>query len=139
MSGHVRRLAGIAVLLIVVVLAVGCGSSGSSSGSTTAGSSSAGGKRLKFIMVDDAPSSEPFVSVVLNGLQAAGKAFGVDVEFRATPDSNPSDPGEQKRLLENAIAAKPDGIITDDAYPNVFDPIIKQATDAGIPVVIMNK
>ena len=41
-------------------------------------------------------------------------------------------------MLENAIAAKPDGLVIADTYPDVLNETIKAAVDSGIPVVLSN-
>lgn len=127
----------IAALAAMVV--AGCG--GSTTGSTsTGGGSGAGkdtaGKRLRIIQVAAAPASEPFSSVAASGLAQAGKDFNLDTLWRGPEQPNPSDPTEEGRLIENAIASHPDGLVIADVYPNQFNPLIKQATDKGIPVIL---
>jgi len=91
-----------------------------------------------FIMVTHSPESDTYWAGVSKGLQQAGKDLNVKVQFRGT-DSNLNDPNQQRRNLEAAIAAKPDGIIVTDPTPASLNASIKKASDAGIPLVLVNQ
>ena len=78
---------------------------------------------------------DPFYNVIKNGARQAKEDLGVDVEYKETSQY---DFQEQKRLIEAAIARKPDGLVVSDESPDVLDPVIADAVDAGIPVVIAN-
>lgn len=91
-----------------------------------------------FIMVTHSPASDTYWVSVIKGLEQAGKDLGVTVEYRGTED-NLNDPNQQRRNLEAAIAAKPDGIIVSDPTPVSLNPTIKKASDAGIPVILVNQ
>ncbi len=93
---------------------------------------------LRFIMVTHSPESDTYWISVANGLQQAGKDLGVSVQYRGT-DKNLNDPNQQRRNLEAAIAAKPDGLIVSDPTPASLNETIKKATDAGIPVILVNQ
>jgi simple sugar transport system substrate-binding protein len=133
-----RAFAALAIALLAAA-AVGCGSSGSGSSpagkrSTTASS----GKQLKFFFISHAPAADPFSQIELNGVDEARQQFGVDVTFRG-PTRQTFDAADEARLIRQAVAAKPDGIITSDPSPDSINPAIKAAVDAGIPVVIFNQ
>ena len=91
-----------------------------------------------FIMVTHSPASDTYWVSVIKGLEQAGKDLGVNVQYRGI-ENNLNDPNQERRNLEAAIAAKPDGIIVSDPTPTSLDPTIKKASDAGIPVVIVNQ
>jgi simple sugar transport system substrate-binding protein len=91
-----------------------------------------------FIMVTHSPESDTYWVSVSKGLQQAGKDLGVNVQYRGT-ENNLNDPNQQRRNLEAAIAAKPDGIIVSDPTPASLNATIKKASDAGIPVVLVNQ
>jgi simple sugar transport system substrate-binding protein len=75
---------------------------------------------------------------VSKGLQQAGRDLGVNVKYRGA-DNNLNDSNQQRRNLEAAIAANPDGIIVSDPTPTSLNTTIKKASDAGIPVILVNQ
>ena len=89
--------------------------------------------RIEFAMVGI--PGDPFYNVIKNGARQAERDLGVDVEYKETSQY---DFQEQKRLIEAAIARKPDGLVVSNESPDVLDPVIADAVDAGIPVVIAN-
>lgn len=91
-----------------------------------------------FIMVTHSPASDTYWVSVVKGLEQAGKDLGVKVQYRGI-ENNLNDPNQQRRNLEAAIAAKPDGIIVSDPTPASLNATIKKASDAGIPVIIVNQ
>jgi simple sugar transport system substrate-binding protein len=91
-----------------------------------------------FIMVTHSPASDTYWVSVIRGLQQAGKDLGVKVEYRGT-ENNLNDPNQQRRNLEAAIAANPDGIIVSDPTPASLNATIKKASDAGIPLIVVNQ
>jgi simple sugar transport system substrate-binding protein len=93
---------------------------------------------LRFIMVTHSPESDTYWISVSKGLEQAGKDLGVSVQYRGT-DKNLNDPNQQRRNLEAAIASKPDGLIVSDPTPASLNETIKKATDAGIPVILVNQ
>jgi len=130
-----RRIARLAILPVAVLLAaVGLAACGSSDDSTAA-SSDAATSSLHFIYVDSNPSAEPIGAIINSGLSAASKELGVEVEKRSTKSAEFS-PSELKRLIESAIAQKPDGLIISDPEPPALNETIKSATSQGIPVVL---
>ncbi len=93
---------------------------------------------LRFTLVTHSPESDTYWVSVSRGLQQAGKDLGVSVQYRGT-DKNLNDPNQQRRNLEAAIASKPDGLIISDPTPASLNETIKKASDAGIPVILVNQ
>jgi simple sugar transport system substrate-binding protein len=91
-----------------------------------------------FIMITHSPESDTYWVAVSKGLRQAGNDLGVKVQYRGA-DNNLNDPNQQRRNLEAAIAAKPDGIIVTDPTPASLNATIKKASDAGIPVILVNQ
>ncbi|ESY90277.1 MULTISPECIES: substrate-binding domain-containing protein [Mesorhizobium] len=91
-----------------------------------------------FIMVTHSPASDTYWASVIKGLEQAGVDLGVKVQYRGI-ENNLNDPNQQRRNLEAAIAAKPDGVIVSDPTPASLNATIKKAADAGIPVIIVNQ
>jgi simple sugar transport system substrate-binding protein len=135
--GIARRAVLVVALLGAIAGLVACGDSGGDSGSTSSSGASSGsaGERLRFIYVSSNPSSAPIGAIINNAFEDAGEQLDVDVEYR-TPARLTFSPTEVKRLLENAIAAKPDGLVVSDYQPDALNATIKSATDQGIPVVL---
>jgi simple sugar transport system substrate-binding protein len=134
MRRSIARVVGALLVLSLTVAIAACGSESPGGEGTSAGDGAAG-KRLKVISVATNPKSNPIGAIIANGQEQAGKDLNVDVEYRSTPATTTS-PNDVKRLLENAIAAKPDGIIMTDTVPDALNPTIRAAVDAGIPVVL---
>jgi len=123
---------GVVLAAMVAIALASCG--GGAAKGTTA---EATGPKLKFLMITHSPSTEPFWLPIDKGLQTAAKELGVTAEYRGV-QQNLQDPNEERKLILNAIAAKPDGLIISNPYPDSLEPAIKQAVDAGIPVVLIN-
>jgi simple sugar transport system substrate-binding protein len=90
------------------------------------------------VMVTHSPESDTYWVSVSRGLQRAGADLGVKVQYRGT-DNNLNDPNQQRRNLEAAIASRPDGIIVSDPTPASLNATIRKASDAGIPVILVNQ
>lgn len=97
-----------------------------------------GQKPLKLMMISHAPAADIYFVDVIKGLEQAGKDLGVEVQYRGT-DANLNDPNQQRRNIEAAIAAGPDGLIISDPTPTSLNEVIAKATGAGIPVVLFNQ
>jgi simple sugar transport system substrate-binding protein len=124
----------VALLAVASGVLAGCG--GSSSGTATADSGSTSSeKSLHFIYVTNNPSTEPNGAIIYNGMVAAAEELGVDAQYRATKTLE-TNPTETKRMLESAIAEKPDGLIISNIEPKALNATIKSATEQGIPTVI---
>ena len=61
--------------------------------------------------------------------------MGVEVEYRTPP---PGDLADMARIIEQAAASGPSGIITTLADPNILAGPIRAAVDSGVDVIIMN-
>jgi simple sugar transport system substrate-binding protein len=118
-------------LICAGLLAVGCGDDEDEEPS--GGGSERASIQIEFAMVGI--PGDPFYNVIKNGARQAGEDLGVDVSYKETTQY---DFQEQKRLIEAAIARKPDGLVVSNESPDVLDPPIKEAVDAGIPVVVAN-
>src|SRR5579884_1661372 len=92
---------------------------------------------LHFIVVTHGQPSDPFWSVVKNGVDQAGKDMGVHVQYES-PTSNTLDLVAMSHLIDAAVASKPDGLVVSIPDANVLGPSIKRAVAAGIPVISIN-
>jgi simple sugar transport system substrate-binding protein len=89
----------------------------------------------RYVMVSHAPDSDSWWNTVKNGLALAGKQMDVEVEYRNPPTGDLAD---MARIIQQATASKPDGIITTLADYNLLSGPIRNAVDQGINVIIMN-
>jgi simple sugar transport system substrate-binding protein len=89
----------------------------------------------RYVLVSHAPDSDSWWNTIKNGLALAGEQMGVEVEYRNPPTGDLAD---MARIIEQAAASAPDGIITTLADPDVLSGPIRAAVDAGIDVVIIN-
>ncbi len=78
---------------------------------------------------------DPNTAIMQNGAEQAARDMGVDVQFRG-PDQ--FDIPEIQRIFEAAIAAEPDGIAATLPDADALGPIIRDAVEGGIPVVLFN-
>jgi simple sugar transport system substrate-binding protein len=76
---------------------------------------------------------DAFWNVVKNGAEAAGKDLGVRVDYNSS-----GDPGQQAKLIDNAVAQGVDGLVVSMANPEALRPSVEKAVAAGIPVVTIN-
>lgn len=89
----------------------------------------------KYILVSHAPDSDSWWNTIKNGIALAGEQMGVDVEYRNPPTGDLAD---MARIIEQAAASGPNGIITTLADFDVLSGPIRSAVDQGINVIIMN-
>ena len=91
---------------------------------------------LKFIMVQHALCAwDSFWCTVEDGIKTAAKQMGVDVTILG-PDK--FDLEKTASLIDQAVAAKPDGIGLTVTDATLFKEPIMKALDAGIPVIAYN-
>ena len=101
--------------------------------SLTGISASAAGER--YVLVSHAPDSDSWWNTIKNGIALAGKQMGVEVEYRNPPTGDLAD---MARIIEQAAASNPNGIITTLADYDVLSGPIKAAVASGVDVIIMN-
>ncbi|MEM9430724.1 MAG: sugar ABC transporter substrate-binding protein [Pseudomonadota bacterium] len=90
---------------------------------------------LSYVLVSHAPDSDSWWNTIKNGIALAGDQMNVEVEYRNPPTGDIAD---MARIIEQAAAAGPNGIITTLADYDVLQEPISAAVDAGIDVIIMN-
>ncbi len=96
---------------------------------------SAAAEGEKYILVSHAPDSDSWWNTIKNGIALAGDQMGVEVEYRNPPTGDIAD---MARIIEQASASGPHGIITTLADYDVLKGPITAAVDSGIDVIIMN-
>ncbi len=125
-----RTVKWVALFSVVALVFVGIGS-------RALGQDGGAGDRtgLRFVVVSHGQASDPFWSVVQNGVNQAATDMGVEVEYQA-PDT--FDMVQMSQLIDAAVASEPDGIVVSIPDPDALSESIQAAVDAGIPVVSMN-
>lgn len=123
-----------AVLLgVMTLLAAACGGDEPSPGQTGRGGVSQRGFRI--VVVTHGQASDPFWSIVANGVKAAAQDEGVTAEYRAP---GTFDMVAMAQLIDAAVASKPDGLIVSIPDADALGPAIQKALSAGIPVISIN-
>jgi simple sugar transport system substrate-binding protein len=111
----------------------GGGSTGNETGTGTTSGVNQNGFRIS--VVTHGQASDPFWSVVANGVKAAAQDEGVTAEYNAPQTF---DMVAMSQLIDAAIASKPDGLIVSIPDADALGPSIQKAVDAGIPVISIN-
>lgn len=89
----------------------------------------------KYILVSHAPDSDSWWNTIKNGIALAGEQMDVEVEYRNPPTGDIAD---MARIIEQAAASGPNGIITTLADYDVLKGPIQDAVASGVDVIIMN-
>lgn len=87
------------------------------------------------IVVSHGQASDPFWSVVKNGVDKAAEHTGADVSYRA-PET--FDMVAMSQLIDAAVNQEPDGLVVSIPDADALGPSIERAVQAGIPVISMN-
>ncbi len=115
------------IFALVVVVAIALG------GLTTT-TATAQDKQLKITFVTHDLGAGVFAPVRL-GMDDACKMVGAQCEFLGPQNFSVE---EQIKILEAAVAKKPDAIVTTRVDPAAYDAVLKKAQDAGIMLVTFN-
>ncbi len=94
---------------------------------------SAAGER--YVLISHAPDSDSWWNTIKNAIKVAGDQMGVTVEYRNPPTGDLAD---MARIVEQATASNPDGIIVTIADYDVLSGPLSKAVAKGIPVITIN-
>lgn len=89
----------------------------------------------RIIVVSHGQASDPFWSVVKNGVTKAAADLKVAVDYRA-PET--FDMVAMSQLIDAAVNQKPAGLVVSIPDASALGPSIQKAVAAGIPVISMN-
>ena len=98
-----------------------------------AGPAAAEGETL--VLISHAPDSDSWWNTIKNAIEVAGEQLDVTVEYRNPPTGDLAD---MARIVEQATASQPDGIIVTIADMDVLRGPIADAVDQGVPVITIN-
>jgi len=92
-------------------------------------------KDINIAVVTHGTDTDTFWSVVKNGVNNARDDMNVNVRYR-----NPSsgDLTEMARLIDSAVARRPDALVVSIPDVNALEKSIKKAVKLGIPVITIN-
>ena len=90
---------------------------------------------IRIVVVTHGQASDPFWSVVKNGVDQAASDLGVTVEYQAPATF---DMVAMSQLIDAAVASDPDGLVVSLPDADALGPSVKAAVEAGIPVVSIN-
>jgi simple sugar transport system substrate-binding protein len=128
------RIALIATVVAATAVTAACSKRTDSTGSNSSSNSS--GRKLSVVIVAG-PLSDPFFGAMKTGADNAGKELNVSTDYLSPTSTDASGPTLAK-LMQAAIAKKPDAIVVGNFFPDAQNPEIKAAVKAGIPVVVIN-
>jgi len=89
----------------------------------------------RIIMISHAPDGNIWWNTVRNAIALAGEQMNVTVEYRNPPTGDLAD---MARLVQQAAAQDPAGIIVSIADFDVLKGPITEAVDRGVPVITIN-
>lgn len=113
------------VFLLLVVLALSVGAVASAQDM----------RPYRIVVVTHGQASDPFWSVVKNGVDQAAADMRVTVEYQAP---STFDMVAMSQLIDAAVASEPDGLVVSVPDPDALRPSIEAAIAAGIPVISIN-
>ncbi len=90
---------------------------------------------IRIVVITHGQASDPFWSVVKNGVDQAAADMGVSVEYQAP---GTFDMVAMSQLIDAAVASSPDGLVVSIPDADALGDSIKAAVDAGIPVFSIN-
>ena len=96
----------------------------------------AGAQNYRFTYATHATAGAPFWQAVKNGMEEA--CAQVKAQCQITFIQRTGNLAEELNALEAAIAQKPDGIVVTLPSDTIFNSALKEAQEAGIPLVVTN-
>ncbi len=128
---QVRR----AAILLALPLALACSGGGAARRAGGTASADSARKDIRIIVVTHGQSSDPFWSVVANGVRDAARDLGVRAEYQAPPRF---DMVAMSQLIDAAVASRPSALVVSIPDPTALSRSIRAAVATGIPVVSIN-
>jgi simple sugar transport system substrate-binding protein len=123
------------LVLAVVMALVVAGCAGGEEGGEQQGGGGAERGDIRIAVVTHGQASDPFWSVVKNGVDQGAEDMGVEVEYNAPQTF---DMVKMSQLIDAAVATEPDGLVVSIPDAEALRESIQKANDAGIPIVSIN-
>jgi simple sugar transport system substrate-binding protein len=96
---------------------------------------SAAAQETRVIVITHGQASDPFWSVVKNGVDDAAELMGVEVQYQAPQTFDMVAMGQ---MIDAAVASQPDGLVVSIPDAEALGDSIRAAVAAGIPVISMD-
>ena len=93
------------------------------------------GRDIRIVVVTHGQSSDPFWSVVANGVHDAAADLGVRVEYQAP---NSFDMVEMSNLIDAAVASRPSGLVVSIPDGDALGSIIRAVAETSLPIISIN-
>jgi simple sugar transport system substrate-binding protein len=97
--------------------------------------SAAVAQETRVVFVTHGQAADQYWSVVKHGMDDAAKIMGVKAEYLA-PET--FDMPAMQKLLDAAIASKPDGLVVSIPDEGALAPSVENAVKSGIPVIVID-
>lgn len=94
------------------------------------------GEKITIIM-DGGPVWDPFFGAMKKGADDAAKDLGVDYQWVTGTDPN-NFLADYAKLVKQSASRHPSAMVIGNYFPDTLDPIIKDITASGIPVIIFH-
>ena len=127
-----RKSAAVLIAASIAVTSAACAPSNNNA------NNSAGGEKDVNVIVVSGPLDDPFFSALKRGTDDAAKQLGVTTQYLSPSSSKEGSGPTLARLIRDAINKKPDAMVVANFFPDAENPVIKEAADAGIPVIVHN-
>lgn len=128
-----RSALGASVLALALV---GCGSGGTDSGSSAGGASAGGGEKKKLVVgFSQIGAESAWRTANTESIQSEAKARGIDLKFVDAQQKQEN----QIKAIKSFIAQKVDVIAFSPVVEAGWEPVLKEAKEAGIPVVVSDR
>jgi len=131
-ESSLRGRAAVVILACLLALFIAACGKGERASAATRGQD---GAHLRLAVVTHGQASDPFWSVVKNGIDQAARDMGATVTYQAP---QVFDMVAMSRLIDAEVARKPDGLIVSVPDKAALSRSIRAAVDAGIPVITIN-
>jgi simple sugar transport system substrate-binding protein len=132
-KGRVRIKVWFVLMAAMALIVAGCG--GGEEGAEQQGGGSAERGDIRIAVVTHGQASDPFWSVVKNGVDQGATDMGVEVEYNAPQTF---DMVKMSQLIDAAVASEPDGLVVSIPDADALRESIQKANEAGIPIVSIN-
>ncbi|HEY0697179.1 MAG TPA: ABC transporter substrate-binding protein [Micromonospora sp.] len=129
-----RRVAIAATIAALAVTAAGCGSSGAAGGTSSDGDK-------PFIALSNGFIGNGWRQTMIAKFEAAAtkaQQDGLIGKFKVVNAPGENSATEQVAQIKSLLLQKPDALLIDPASPTALKPVIQQACDAGIKVVVFD-
>jgi len=117
-----------------VTVALGLAACGSDDDASTGGGGGSGGKAGGTIAIITVDPSNPYWKAEVDTAVAEAEKLG----YKTTVDAHNNDADKQNQFIDGAISKKVKAIILDPAGADESVGAVQKATDAGIPVFLVN-